>query len=136
MKKPEEKSGISMQFEANVIENRGRNEKRGRNNGQEGSMERSKSRSKLVCYYCGESSHKKSYSRNCKRDQKVEKVKLDQIDHRREENSITIVASQENNEVFVIGEENYVNLACNDCSWIVDSGASFHVTLHENYFSS
>ena len=38
--------------------------------------------------------------------------------------------------MFLIGEENYVNLACDDYSWIVDSGASFHVTPYGNYFSS
>jgi len=38
--------------------------------------------------------------------------------------------------VFLIREENYVNLACDDGSWIVDSCGSFHVTPHENYFSS
>ena len=128
--------GISMQSEANIIENRGRNEKRGRNNGWGRSMGRSKSRSKLVCYYCGKSGHKKSDWRNFKRDQKAGKVKPDEIEHRREEKSITAVASQDHNEVFLIREENYVNLACDGCSWIVDSGASFHVTPHENYFSS
>jgi len=38
--------------------------------------------------------------------------------------------------VFLIGEENYINLAHDDCSWIVDWGASSHVTPHGNYFSS
>jgi len=45
-----------------------------------------------------------------------EKFRLHQIKHRREKKSITVVTSQDHNEMFPIGEENYVNLACNDCS--------------------
>jgi len=38
--------------------------------------------------------------------------------------------------VFLIEEENYLNLAYDDCSWIVDSLAASHVTPHEHFFSS
>ena len=38
--------------------------------------------------------------------------------------------------MFLIGEENYHNLADNDYSWIVDSGVTFHVTPYEHFFSS
>jgi len=127
--------GISMQSKANVIENRGRNEKHRRNNRRERSMGRSKSCSKLVSYNCGKPDHKKFDCQNFKRDQKVEKVKTNQIERIREEKGITTVVSQDYNEFFLIGEENYVNLARDDCSWIVDSSDSLHVTPHGNYFS-
>ena len=41
----------------------------------------------------------------------VGQVKPNQIKHKREEKSITVVTSQGQNEVFLIVEENYVNLA-------------------------
>ena len=72
----------------------------------------------------------------CQGDQKTGKDKPDQIEHKREEKSITAIASKDHNEVFIIGEENYVNSACDGYSWIVDSGASFHITPDGSYFSS
>jgi len=60
---------------------------------EEGLFARSKSRSKLVCYYCDKLGHKKSDCQNFTRDQKARKVRLDQIKHRREEKSITVIAS-------------------------------------------
>jgi len=125
--------GILVQSKANVPENYDRNKNQGRNNGREKSRGRSKSFSTLVCYCCSKSGHRKSDCRNFKRDQKARKVKPNQNEHRREEKSITAIASQDHIEVFRIGEQNYVNLACDDCSWIVESRASFHVTLHGNY---
>ena len=38
--------------------------------------------------------------------------------------------------MFLIREENYLNLAYDDCSWIVDPSAVFHVTPHEHFFLS
>ncbi|KAE8729765.1 hypothetical protein F3Y22_tig00003398pilonHSYRG00147 [Hibiscus syriacus] len=63
---------------------------------------RSKSRSKITCYYCGRMSHKKMECRSFKRDQMV---------------------------------GNILNIAYDDNSWIVDFGASFHVTPHGSFFS-
>jgi len=37
---------------------------------------------------------------------------------------------------FLIREENYLNIAYGDCSWIVDSSASFHISPHEDFFSN
>ena len=120
--------GITVQSEANFVDNRGRSENRGKNKGRGKSRGRSKSRPKLVCYYCGKPGHKKSDCRYYKRDQKAGKVKADQIEHKKEDKSVTVVAAKDDNEVFLIEQENYLNLAYDDCQWIVDSGAAFHVT--------
>ena len=45
------------------------------------------------------------------------------------------MASDDEN-VFLINNENYLNIASNDCIWIIDSRASFHVTPHRGFFSS
>ncbi|KAE8688656.1 hypothetical protein F3Y22_tig00110959pilonHSYRG00025 [Hibiscus syriacus] len=58
---------------------------------------RSKSRSKITCYYCRRMGHKKMERRSFKRDQKADNVKPDQISptKKQEENSITVIVSKE-----------------------------------------
>ncbi|KAK8617184.1 hypothetical protein V6N13_117150 [Hibiscus sabdariffa] len=98
---------------------------------------KSKLRSKIICYYCGKSNHKNSECRNLKRDQKNGKIKYDQVDpKKREENSTTVVAANEDDGIFLFGGDNYLNIAQEDCSWIVGLGASFHVTPHGDFFSA
>ena len=128
--------GFSIQSEANFVDNHGRNENRGRNKGHDKSRRRSKSRPKFVCYYCGKPCHKKFDCRYYKRDQKAGKVIQDQIAHKKEDKNITAAVAKDDNHVFLIGEENYLNLADDDCTWIVDSGVAFHVTPHEHFFLS
>ncbi|RDY05562.1 hypothetical protein CR513_10588, partial [Mucuna pruriens] len=129
--------GMSSHSEANVVENRGRSEHRSK--GSRGkSRGRSKSRPRgLTCFYCGKIGHKKQECRFLKRDQKAGSVHPDEIDPKKklEEKTTTAVASDDEN-VFLIGKENYLNVAFDDCTWIVDTGTSFHVTPHEGFFSS
>ena len=131
--------GESIHPEANVIENRGRNETRGRNKSRDPhqSRGRSKSRSKITCYYCGRMGHRKIECRSFKRDQKANNVKPDQVSpmKKQEEKNTTAVVSKED-LLYLVGEGNILNIACDDSSWIVDSGASFHVTPHGSFFSS
>lgn len=127
------------QSEAHIAENRGRSEFHGRNKnkGRDKSRGRSKSHSRITCYYCGKPGHKKSECRNLKRDQKNGTVKPDQVDPRKkEEQNTTAVAVKEESDVFFIGDDNYLNLTYDDNIWIVDSGASFHITPHEWLFTS
>ncbi|WVZ17355.1 hypothetical protein V8G54_010337 [Vigna mungo] len=125
--------GSSSYLEANVVENRGRSEHRSKGK-REKSRGRFKSRSKgLTCFYCGKDGHKKPECRFLNRDQKNgivvnPKKKL-------EEKTTTAVVSDDAN-VFLISEVNYLNIAFDDCTWIVDTGASFHVTPHEGFFLS
>ncbi|KAK4421519.1 Retrovirus-related Pol polyprotein from transposon TNT 1-94 [Sesamum alatum] len=131
--------GISAQSKANVIENRGRNETRGRSKarGHDKSRGQSNTRSKITCYYCGKPNHKKSKCRSFKRDQKNRTFKINIIDpKKKEEKSTTDVATNELDDVFLIGEDNYLNIAEDDCSWIFYSCASFHVTPHQEFLSS
>ncbi|KAE8683311.1 hypothetical protein F3Y22_tig00111210pilonHSYRG00079 [Hibiscus syriacus] len=101
------------------------------------SRDRSKSRSKITCYYCGRMSHKKMKCRSFKRDQKAGNVKLDQISptKKQEENSTIVVVSKED-LLYLVDEGNILNISYDDSSWIYDYGASFHVTPHESFFSS
>ena len=131
--------GDSTYHEANIVENRGRSETRGRsiNRNRDKSRGHSKSRSRITCYYCGKPGHRKSECRNLKRDQRNGIVKQDMIDPRKmEEKSTTAVAVENKVDIFLIGDDNYLNIACDDSTWIVDSGASFHVTPHGESFST
>ena len=51
--------GLSIQSEANFVDNRSRNENYGRNKGRDKSRGRPKSRHKFICYYCGKPGYKK-----------------------------------------------------------------------------
>lgn len=39
-------------------------------------------------------------------------------------------------EVVIVQDDDYVNLACQDFAWVIDSGASYHVTLRREFFST
>ncbi|VFQ65265.1 unnamed protein product [Cuscuta campestris] len=125
--------------EANIIEKQSRHETRGRSKSRDPhqSRGRSKSRSKITCYYCGKTGHKKTECRSLKRDQKASNIKPDQINptKKQEEKSTTAVVSRED-LLYFVGEGNILNIACDESSWIIDSGASFHVTPHRSFFSS
>ncbi|KAK4428828.1 Retrovirus-related Pol polyprotein from transposon TNT 1-94 [Sesamum alatum] len=120
--------------QANVFDTRGRSENRGTNKTRAQSRGRSKSHSRLVCYYCGEPSHKKSECRSFKRDQKAEKVKPDQIEQKKEKEKTTTVVATKEDVFFDIG--NYLNLTCDDGSWVVDTGVTIHVAPNKSFFSS
>ena len=81
--------------------------------------------------------HRKIECRSFKRDQKAGNVKPDQVSptKKQEEKNTTAVVSKED-LLYLVGEGNILNIACDDSSWIVNSGASFHVTPHGSFFSS
>ena len=70
------------------------------------------------------------------RYQKAGKVKPTQIEHKKEDKNTTAIATKDNNEVFLTEEESYLNLAYDDCLWIVDSSDAFPITRYEHFFSS
>jgi len=132
--------GTNFQYEANVIEKRGKGETRGRNE----SRGRNKSKAKgcsqsctrtTICYYCSKEGHKRFDCKVLKRDQKVEIVHPDLVDQKKKDCTPTTVVAVDG-DIFLIGEYNYLNVAYGDCSWIVDSRASFHVSPHEDFFSN
>ncbi|KAE8673712.1 hypothetical protein F3Y22_tig00111774pilonHSYRG00058 [Hibiscus syriacus] len=133
------KRGESIHLEANIIKNWGRNKTRRRRKSRDmhQSRGRSKSRSKITCYYCGRMGHKKMKCRSFKRDQKADNVKLDQINptKKQKENNNAAVVSKED-LLYLVDEGNILNITYNDSSWIFDYGASFYVTPHGSFFSS
>ncbi|VFQ71427.1 unnamed protein product [Cuscuta campestris] len=63
------------------------------------------------------------------------KDKNENFEQKPEEKNTTALASSDD-DLFVIGDHGLLNVACDDCTWVIDSGASYHITSHREYFSS
>jgi len=70
-----------------------------------------------------------------KRDQKAETVHPNLVDPKKKDCTPTTTVVVDD-DVFLIGEDNYLHVAYGDFSLIVDFGASFHVSSHEDFFSN
>ncbi|KAK9005132.1 hypothetical protein V6N11_042578 [Hibiscus sabdariffa] len=123
--------GSASQSEVLVTENRGRNREK---DGKGRDKSRSKSRSRYKnhkCHHCRKKSHIKKYCFKLKRENKGGGDKHDRDDKEKSERSV--VARE---DLLVICDENLVNLACDGTSWVIDTGASIHVTSRRDFFTS
>ena len=128
--------GSSSYSEANIVDRRGREETRGQNRsrGRDQSRGRSKSRPRVTCYYCGKQGHMKSECRFFKKDKQAGNIKPDRFNPtKKHEDKTTTIVEDQSEELYLVGE---CNLSSDDSSWIVDSGASFHVTPHGSFFTT
>ena len=120
-----DKSALS-ESEANVAQNLGRGRSKHRSpENRDKSYARSKSRGRLTCFYCGKPDH---FQRNC-RHLKQDKGIAHDVEPRKfsdDKNTSTIGTIEE--ELLFICKQASVNLANVECSWVVNSGASFHLT--------
>ncbi|TXG57032.1 hypothetical protein EZV62_018345 [Acer yangbiense] len=125
------KSQGSSQSEVLVTEKRGRSKSRGPKN-----RDRSKSKSNkfanVECYHCGQKGHIKKYCRQLKRDHKNEKGKEKKTDDSNDGDRVSAVTD----DFLVVYDDDVVNLACHETSWVIDSGASIHATSQRDFFAS
>jgi len=65
-------------------------------------------------------------------------LKNDNVDKQEKKNDENgnHVATTTANDLIIVYDENLINVACDDSTWVVDSGVSFHVTYRKNFFSS
>ena len=87
----------------------------------------------FTCFYCGKPGH---FQRNC-RQLKQDKGIDDDVELRKfsnDKNTSAIATNEE--ELLFFCEQDRVNLANVECSWVVNSGASFHLTPKRECFSS
>ena len=84
-----------------------------------------------MCFYCGKLGHFQKNCQNFKRD-KRNGDSIEQTKTSKERNTSTIATSEE--EFLFISEQDGVNLASDECTWLIDSGASFHLTPKREYF--
>ena len=102
-------------------------ERRGRSQSRNpyGFRERSKSRKYITYYHCNEIGHMKKECRIWKTEQN--KVKKEN----KETNTISA-----KDDIMIVINDGCVSLANQDSNWVIDSGASFHVTSHSDFFTS
>lgn len=123
--------GSSSHSEALVAENRGRSQSRGPKGKNKN---RSKSRSwhkDLECHHYGKKGHIKKNCFQLKREKKNESENSEKNDHTNNDR----VATATDDLVIVCYSDN-VNLACTETNWVIDSGASIHVTSKKEFFNS
>lgn len=90
---------------------------------------------KVICHYCNKPDHFQKYCRKMKRDKsKDRKEKGESSEQPAEEKNTSALVTGDDDLLF-IGDQGYLNLACYDCTWVIDSGSSYHLTSHREYFS-
>ncbi|VFQ58709.1 unnamed protein product [Cuscuta campestris] len=114
-----------------VIENRGRSKDRDHGEFKRGKS-RSKSRSKyknVECHYC----HKKGHlMKNCFKLKNKDKNKPEGKDGENDRH----VATTTSGDLIVVSDNDLINVAFDESSWVIDSGAAFHVTSRKDFFTS
>ena len=122
----------SSQSDVLVAETRERSKSRGQKN-KEGS--RSKSRNKFAnieCYHCGKKGHIKRFCRQLKRENKNNKDKEKNNDDNNNEGRVATTTE----DFLLVYDSDIVNLAYDETSWVIDSGASTHITSRKEFFTS
>ncbi|CAJ2658024.1 unnamed protein product [Trifolium pratense] len=127
--------GTSSQSEVLVTENRGRSQKKEPKGGRENSRSKSKGRYKnMECNYCHKSGHIQKYCYQWRKDNKGKKGKQKQRDH--EDHDDDRVTTAINDDLVILRDYESINLVSDESMWIVDSGATLHVTPRKEFFTS
>ncbi|RVW11901.1 Retrovirus-related Pol polyprotein from transposon TNT 1-94 [Vitis vinifera] len=123
--------GSSSQSNVLVTEKRGRSKSRGPKN-----RDRSKSKTNkfanVECHYCHLKGHIKKYCRQLKRDMKQGKVKEKKNDNGGENDQVATTTL----DFLIVYDSDVVNFACQETSWVIDSGVSIHATPRKDFFTS
>ena len=85
----------------------------------------SKSSKYIKCYHCNKVGHMKKECRIWKNEQNEVK----------KENKETNTIADEG-DIMIVTDDGCVSFATQDSNWVIDSGASFHVTSHSDFFTS
>jgi hypothetical protein len=137
-------NGDASSYDAHVTESHGKHDNRGRSQGksQHGKDQKSKGRSKsktrheITSFYCGKPEKNKFDCRKYKRD--LAEGKVANKNEKKDKNgaAMTVECIEGEDCLMIEDEECYSVVHDDDMSWVVDSGASFHITLHKEYFTS
>lgn len=123
--------GSASHCEALITESRGRSQSRGPKGK---SKNRSKSRSwqkNVECHHCGKMGHIKKNCFKLKREKKNGSDSNEKKDHNQDDRVAAVTE-----ELVIVCYDNNVNFACNETSWVIDSGASLHITSKKEFFTS
>ncbi|VFQ90233.1 unnamed protein product [Cuscuta campestris] len=124
-------SSSSYSDQAHVAEIEGRGRHRHREFESRG---RSKSKSEVKCFYCDKPGHKISQCRKMKRDKAQQKEENGQTSEKKEEKDTAALVDAD--DLFFVCDDTSFDVAFQDCTWIIDSSASCHLTPHREFFSS
>ena len=100
---------------------------------------KSKFKGKIISHYCNNTGHIKKFCMKKQRDkpqERKEKMETSSSGKQQSDGKATSALAVSSDDVCFIGEQGSVNLVCNDCNWVIDSGASYKLTSCRDYFSS
>ena len=131
-------SGFSSQVEANVIpeSSRGRSKSRNPQNRDKSKGRSNSRRREFTCHYCQKPGHIERFCRKKKREMSRERKEKNENSEQKSDEKNTTALAFSDNDLFIISDHELLNIACDDCTWVIDSGASYHITSHREYFSS
>ncbi|CAH9132849.1 unnamed protein product [Cuscuta epithymum] len=128
--------GSSSHSDVLVTESRGRSQSRGPGNK---GKHRSKSKGKFAdfeCYHCGRKGHTKRFCRQLKKEKKKSDYN-NQKNHKKDEGGNgNVEVNTTTDEFLICSDLDMVNITHDDSSWVVDSGATCHVTSQRDFYSS
>ncbi|GKA92255.1 putative RNA-directed DNA polymerase [Tanacetum coccineum] len=130
--------GSSSQSDVLVTERRGRSQSRGPSN--RGNHRSSSSKGKFAdveCYHCHKKGHTMKFCRQLKKENKKKNYNNQKNKHKKDDDGDdNTEVNTTTDEFFVCYDYDMVNLANDDSSWILDSGATCHVATRKDYYSS
>nr|GEV02725.1 retrovirus-related Pol polyprotein from transposon TNT 1-94 [Tanacetum cinerariifolium] len=130
--------GSSSQSDVLVTERQGRSQSRGPSN--KGNHRSSSSKGKFAdveCYLYHKKGHTMKFYRQLKKENKKKNYNNQKNKHKKDDDGDdNIEVNTTTDEFFVCYDYDMVNLANDDSSWILDSGATCHVATQKDYYSS
>ncbi|GJR71007.1 putative RNA-directed DNA polymerase [Tanacetum coccineum] len=130
--------GSSSQSDVLVTERRGRSQSRGPSNG--GYHRSSSSKGKFAdveCYHCHKKGHTMKFCRQLKKENKKKNYNNQKNKHKKDDDGDeNTEVNTTTDEFFVCYDYDMVNLANDDSSWILESGATCYVATRKYYYSS
>ncbi|GJR54988.1 putative RNA-directed DNA polymerase [Tanacetum coccineum] len=130
--------GSSSHSDVLVTERQGRSKSRGPSN--RGNHRSSSSKGKFAdveCYHCHKKGHTMKFCRQLKKENKKKNYNNQKNKHKKDDDGDdSTEVNTTTDEFFVCSDYDMVNLAHDDSSWILDSGATCHVATRKEYFSS
>ncbi|KAG8387460.1 hypothetical protein BUALT_Bualt02G0023600 [Buddleja alternifolia] len=107
----------------------GRNKNRGPQHQRDKSRGKSKFKGDFKCHYCGGPNH---YERDCRKKKRDQKNR----NNENKKNDKDTTAMVTDGDVVIIYYDTCVSSSCQETDWIIDSGASYHITPHRDMFTS
>jgi hypothetical protein len=123
--------GSSSQSKVLITERRGRSKSKGPKN-RDKSINKSNRFANVKCHHCGMKGHIKRYCRQLKRENKKKRKETQNDDGKNDDR----VATTTSGDFFTVYDDDVINFACHETSWVIDSGTSTHVTSRQDFFTS